>query len=65
MTFSIYSGNCKWCLEPKTDHNGTYYEVYAYSNDETFGKYVGDFECNEAFETKEFMELFNMWIEEK
>jgi hypothetical protein len=64
MTFVLDYGNGKWCLEPKTDHNGTYYEVYAHSDDDTFGKYVGDFECNEAFETREFIELFDMWIKE-
>lgn len=64
MAFVLDNGNGKWCLEPKTDHNGTYYEVYAHSNDDTFGKYVGDFECNEAFETREFIELFDMWIKE-
>jgi hypothetical protein len=64
MAYVLDNGNDIWRLEPNTDHNGTYYEVYAHSDDDTFGKYVGDFECNEAIETKEFIELFDMWIKE-
>lgn len=62
MTFVIENGNGKWCLEPKTDHDGTYYEVYTHSDYETFGEYVGDFETIHKRGTLEFEKEFTDWI---
>lgn len=66
MTFVItdYDNN-KWLLDKKTDNYGTYYEVYGHSEDDTFGCYIGDFECEFAFETKEFEQSFNDWLNEE
>ncbi len=57
-TISI-EGNV-YLLCPK--NNGEYYEVYAHSNDETFGKYLGDFESANKLETLEFEREFTAWL---
>lgn len=57
-TISI-EGNV-YLLRPR--NNGEYYEVYAHSNDETFGDYVGDFESPYKLETLEFEKDFASWL---
>ena len=49
-----------YLLCPK--NNGEYYEVYAHSNDEMFGKYLGDFETTNKLETLEFEREFTAWL---
>ena len=66
MTYVItdYENN-KWLLEEKTYKQWVYYEVFAHSEDDTYGKYIGDFECEHKFETKEFEQSFNDWLNEE
>ena len=57
-TISI-DGNV-YLLRPR--NNGEYYEVYAHSNDEMYGKYLGDFESAYELETLEFEREFTAWL---
>ena len=57
-TISI-EGNV-YLLRPR--NNGEYYEVYAHSNDEMFGDYLGDFESTYELETLEFERDFTSWL---
>lgn len=43
-------------------NNGEYYEVYAHSNDEMFGDYLGDFESAYELETLDFERDFTAWL---
>ena len=57
-TISI-EGNV-YLLCPK--NNGEYYEVYTHSNDDVFGKYLGDFESANRLETLEFERELTAWL---
>ena len=57
-TISI-EGNV-YLLRPR--NNGEYYEVYAHSNDEMFGDYLGDFESAYELETLDFERDFTAWL---
>lgn len=59
-TISI-EGNV-YLLCPK--NNGEYYEVYTHSNDDMFGKYLGDgnFKSGNKLETLEFEREFTAWL---
>lgn len=43
-------------------NNEEYYEVYAHSNDDMYGKYLGDFESAYELETLEFERDFTAWL---
>ena len=49
-----------YLLCPK--NNGEYYEVYTHSNEEMYGKYLGDFESANRLETLEFEIEFTAWL---
>lgn len=49
-----------YLLCPK--NNGEYYEVYTHSNDDMYGKYLGDFESANRLETLEFEREFTAWL---
>ena len=51
-------------LAPTSSNGESYYEVYAHSENDTFGKYIGDFETPQRFGTKEFQIDFEYWIED-
>lgn len=57
-TISI-EGNV-YLLCPK--NNGEYYEVYTHSNDDMYGKYLGDFESTNRLETLAFEREFTAWL---
>jgi hypothetical protein len=57
-TISI-EGNV-YLLCPK--NNGEYYEVYTHSNDDMYGKYLGDFESANRLETLEFERELTAWL---
>ena len=49
-----------YLLCPK--NNGEYYEVYTHSNDDMYGKYLGDFESTNRVETLVFEREFTAWL---
>lgn len=49
-----------YLLCPK--NNGEYYEVYNYSNDDMYGKHLGDFKSTHKLESLEFEREFTAWL---
>lgn len=60
INYTIAVNGNVYLLCPK--NNGEYYEVYAHSNDDMYGKYFGDFESTNKLESLEFEKEFTAWI---
>lgn len=43
-------------------NNGTYYEVFAHSNDDMYGEFLGDFKSTNKLETLAFEKEFTAWL---
>lgn len=60
INYTIAVNGNVYLLCPRNDEE--YYEVYAHSNDEMYGEYLGDFESAYELETLEFERDFTAWL---